>query len=144
VSLRVGPDVAIPFGVLGGEPLGQVGVSGLEFVCCGVGIDLLQLEAFQNLSGILKERPHVGPHKALKPVRGDVRDAVGRSTPVARLQGASLAAVGATAVVDVLFTLIVGGGEPGTRLSAYSASDESREEILSAILTKFPGATLVS
>ena len=30
----------------------------------------------KDLSGVRKERPHVGPHKALKPVGGGVRDAM--------------------------------------------------------------------
>jgi hypothetical protein len=36
---------------------------------------------FKDLSGVRKERPHVGPHKALKPAGGDVRDAVGGLPP---------------------------------------------------------------
>ena len=71
------PDVAILFGVFGGESPGQVIAPRLKFIKRGVGINSLEAEAFQDLSGVLKERPHVGPYKVLDPVGGDARSAVG-------------------------------------------------------------------
>jgi hypothetical protein len=56
---------------------GQVIAPRLKFIKRGVGINSLEAEAFQDLSGVLKERPHVGPYKVLDPVGGDARSAVG-------------------------------------------------------------------
>src|SRR5829696_8774683 len=92
--------------------------------------------ALEDLSGVRKERPHVCPHQALKPAGGDVKCAVGGSTPI------PVRAVRDAAVIRILL-VPARGSAPRTRETATPAADEARQEVLPPVLAKLPGRALV-
>jgi len=59
VALRVGPDVAILLCLPGGEALRLLGLTRVKFFSVTF-IAEFKPEAFENLSGVLEEAPHIG------------------------------------------------------------------------------------
>ena len=65
VVLRVGSEVAVLLCLPGGEALRQLGLMRVEFFCDTFVAEFIP-DAFKDLSGVIEEAPHVGPHQALR------------------------------------------------------------------------------
>ena len=61
VTLRVGPDVAVLLRLPGGEALRKLGLTRVKFFSVTLIAEFIP-DACNDLSGVIEEAPHVGPH----------------------------------------------------------------------------------